>query len=784
MAGWVLGIAGLQGGHQLEMWGRFTFASASPMPAAFLAFTQCYPSPSRWPPPWLLRLTFAIGIVFGLLSIASPLIIYDVHLTQAGLTRRPGPLYPAFAVYFLVGWTSALAVFIAKWRRASGMSRAQLQYLGAGVVIPVAGGIATNLVIPLVTGRSTSSWLGPYFSLLLVGIVGHAIIRHRLMDLRLVISRGLSYGVLILAVFIAALASARLAGWSGKSLPAQPEILLLVLIALAMLTSPVQLIVNRWLDPYLFRGRIDYASALRHATHRLSHLMQPRQLADELRQILTDTLVPEVFAMAARPLEAGPFEELTDQPANVTELVAVAALLFETPASSTLLIDPDTAKGAHRLAHATLKSAGIEVVATLGRRGQLLGVILLGARRSGDAYFTRDLTFIESVAEVASIALENALLYRHRIQILEYSERLLESLNSAVVAVDVVGRLTSFNPISRSLLSLTDDHKGANLNALPSEVAWALALALTKSWTPRDIEVTLDHPARGVVPVVLSTAVLHDPADQITGALVVITDLSTVKALERHQRRIEHFTVMARFYAGIAHEIRSPLAAISNFISMLPDRFDDPEYRDTAARLLPMEVARIVGLADRLRLMAPSEDGKLSVVQLFALLMDLVAIHAPAVEEDGIEIVLDTPPDPVSVMGDRGQLIQLFLNLLKNAVEAMPNGGRVTIRCTALSDSATVQIIDEGLGFPSSLRSNLFQPFFTTKPQGTGLGLSICREIADFHRASLDLLPRQDRRGTIARVVLPTYPVDAHNETLGGPAPESPAAPVSAHRQP
>jgi signal transduction histidine kinase len=231
---------------------------------------------------------------------------------------------------------------------------------------------------------------------------------------------------------------------------------------------------------------------------------------------------------------------------------------------------------------------------------------------------------------------------------------------------------------------------------------------------------------------------------------------------------------MARFYAGIAHEIRSPLAAISNFISMLQDRFDDPEYRDTATRLLPGEVARIVGLADRLRLMAPSEDGKLSVVDLSTLLADLVAIHGATAEEKGVRIVLEAPNRATSVLGDRGQLIQLFLNLLKNAVEAMPNGGTVTILCTDSADTVTAQVLDEGAGFPSSLRANLFQPFFTTKPQGTGLGLSICKEIADFHRALLELVPRNDRGGTIARVTFSSSLLEGQNDVVGNIRSESP----------
>jgi two-component system sporulation sensor kinase A len=125
------------------------------------------------------------------------------------------------------------------------------------------------------------------------------------------------------------------------------------------------------------------------------------------------------------------------------------------------------------------------------------------------------------------------------------------------------------------------------------------------------------------------------------------------------------------------------------------------------------------------------------------------------------------------VLGDRGQLVQLFLNLLKNAVEAMPTGGTVTIRCTESDETVSVEVVDEGIGFHSSQRSNLFQPFFTTKPQGTGLGLSICREIADFHRAALDLVARTDAPGTTARVEFPSHALDVHNETLSTSKPEA-----------
>jgi signal transduction histidine kinase len=417
--------------------------------------------------------------------------------------------------------------------------------------------------------------------------------------------------------------------------------------------------------------------------------------------------------------------------------------------------------------YAALRAAGVEVLVTLGRRGQLLGLVLLGPRRSGDAYFKNDLSFIESVADLASIALENALLYRQRIHMLEYSDRLLESIDSAVVAIDTEGRITSFNPAATKLFGLSDEYHGALMHVLPSEIGWALVLALSGGWHPRGIEVTIDHVVRGMLHVILSTAVLHDDEKRISGALVVATDLSAVKALERNQRRVEHLAIMASFYAGIAHEIRNPLAAISNLIALLPDRFDDPEYRDTAVRLLPMEVARIVRLADRLRLMAPSEGGKLSIVSIAPLLHDIVAIHSPSAHEQMVKIELHCPDELPKIQGDPGQLVQLFVNLLRNAVEAMPEGGTVTIeadrsRNRISADSVIIRVLDEGSGIDPAVRPKIFDPFFTTKPSGTGLGLAICREIADFHRARLSLLPRSlVDGGTIAEVEFPGLPLES-----------------------
>src|SRR5260370_3967977 len=236
------------------------------------------------------------------------------------------------------------------------------------------------------------------------------------MDIRLFINRGLAYS------FTAAVGSAMLIpaarfvapAWTTESFLVHPDVLIVAIVVLAMLSSPSQRFFSRVIDPYLYRGRVNYSSALREATRQLSRLMQPVELSAELRQVLTQAFVPEMFVMLVRAFEREAFEQLSGDQLPVAELLTPTVLLTEQPNPGVVLVNPTREVGNSRIAHETLKAAGVEVVVTLGRRGQLLGLVLLGPRRGGDGYFDDDLAFIESLAELSSIALANALLYRQR----------------------------------------------------------------------------------------------------------------------------------------------------------------------------------------------------------------------------------------------------------------------------------------------------------------------------------------------------------------------------------
>jgi len=322
VASWVLGIEGLQRGTHLDGWARFTFASASLIPASFLAFMRAYPTPSVWPPPVVLRGTLLAGSLIAILSVATPLMVYDTAITPAGLSRKTGPLYPIFSIYFLVTWIIAIVVFISKWRNSRGIPRAQLQYLGAGIILSGVGATAANLLLPFATGRSTYSWIGPYFSLLLVAMVTHAIIRHRLMDLRLFINRGLASGLAVAIASAAFITIVRLVAptWEAEAVPLNADFLIIALVVLVMLSTPSQRFLAKVIDPYLYRGRIDHASALRTATRQLSRLMQPDELSAELRQILNEARRVERANRPPLALAGEEAEEERDRPRDAAHL--------------------------------------------------------------------------------------------------------------------------------------------------------------------------------------------------------------------------------------------------------------------------------------------------------------------------------------------------------------------------------------------------------------------------------------------------------------------------------
>jgi signal transduction histidine kinase len=632
LALWIIGIAGTHAAYYPEFWGRWTFASACLIPPTFFGFTCVFPDDSGPKAARGLQIVVVVGLILAALSAFTPLIAHTFVITPTGLRRRPGPLFPFFGLYLLTGSALVIGLLTVKWRRATGQAKAQLRFYNVGLITLCVGGIGTNLVLPALTGHSEYSTVGPFFVVPLVGLIGHAIIRHRLFDLRLMIHRGAAFVIMIGSLSAITILALKPTGIDEPfdSIAVPFDGLVVILVAAILLSQPVAPRLARLLDSYLLRSRPDPGGALQEAARRLSHALTVADITREIEGTLRTTLAVETVIVLTDRLHRGDLPQIAND----------AAWGITIPAPALLVLARESESPEASIQAGTLRQCGFEVWVGLGRGAQT-GIVLLGPRNGGEAYLAGSLQFIEDIAELGSMALEVAFLHRRQIE------------------------------------------------------------------------------------------------------------------LERERHRLEHLARMGRAYAGLGHEIRTPLTTISNLVSLIPDRLDDPEFRDILTRLIPGEVSRIVRLTEKLRLLAPGESGQLGPVSLRKLLTDLVAIFGASA--DHIAVQLNAQEQLPLVQGDEAQLIQLFTNLINNAIEAMPEGGTVNLRLqtmrTSSGSSVTVEVIDEGPGIPREIAERIFEPFFTTKQSGTGLGLSICREIADFHGATLEVC--SGPRGCIATVEFP-----------------------------
>src|SRR5438128_8804658 len=282
IAVWVLGIATMQSAVNLDFAARLAFAAASLIPPTFLAFVQYYPTASKWPGNKIvLFMNLGCGVVIASIALVTRVVVADVTMTASmGVARETGPLYGLYAIYFLTTWLVSIGVVIAKWTRVRGFSRGQLHYLALGVILSTAGGITTNLILPLVTRSSAFAWIGPYFALILIALVAHAIIRHRLMDVRLVIHRGLTF-TLALVVSLVPVAGLLAMAWPRLSDHLSSEelfALIAAVVAVSLLIPLTRDAAGRLLDRYVYRTHVNYQRTVRAASRALTGVLDLKTL--------------------------------------------------------------------------------------------------------------------------------------------------------------------------------------------------------------------------------------------------------------------------------------------------------------------------------------------------------------------------------------------------------------------------------------------------------------------------------------------------------------------------
>ncbi|WP_307472218.1 PAS domain-containing sensor histidine kinase [Paenibacillus harenae] len=234
--------------------------------------------------------------------------------------------------------------------------------------------------------------------------------------------------------------------------------------------------------------------------------------------------------------------------------------------------------------------------------------------------------------------------------------------------------------------------------------------------------------------------------------LSVIRDLTNRKQSEEMLVRSEKLSVIGQLAAGVAHEIRNPLTALKGFTQLLQSKYNDhSHYFDIMAG----EIDRINLIVNEFMTLAKPHFSQFNSGYIEPILQSVLSILETQAILLNVEIKVKLEPELPAVFCNENQLKQVFLNVIKNAIEAMPSGGVVDITAVLVTDSEIgIRIKDEGQGIPEELIAKIGEPFVTTKEKGTGLGLMISTRIIEAHNGTLHLFSKQNE-GTTIEIRLP-----------------------------
>ncbi|ANF36319.1 two-component system, sporulation sensor kinase A [Bacillus velezensis] len=237
-----------------------------------------------------------------------------------------------------------------------------------------------------------------------------------------------------------------------------------------------------------------------------------------------------------------------------------------------------------------------------------------------------------------------------------------------------------------------------------------------------------------------------------TAMQVILRDISERKQTEELMLKSEKLSIAGQLAAGIAHEIRNPLTAIKGFLQLMKPTMGENEHY---FEIVFSELSRIeLILSELLMLAKPQQNAVKERVNLKKIISEVTALLETQANLKGIFIKTDYEHDSMYINGDQNQLKQVFINLIKNAVESMPDGGTVHILMTEDEYSVNVTVKDEGDGIPENVLKRIGEPFLTTKEKGTGLGLMVTFNLIKNHQGAIQVDSKPDR-GTAFHITFP-----------------------------
>jgi two-component system nitrogen regulation sensor histidine kinase GlnL len=350
-------------------------------------------------------------------------------------------------------------------------------------------------------------------------------------------------------------------------------------------------------------------------------------------------------------------------------------------------------------------------------------------------------------------------------------ENVLTSLGDPVILTDDGDNITLFNQAAEELMGVPKAHalhRSCEEVFKSSPPIVAMVQRTRSSGQSQSCGEETLMIAQRRVPVRLSCSPLWGPNDEVHGTALVMQDLSYQKKLEDEARRSETLARLGGLVAGLAHEIKNPLGGIKGAAQLLAQRFaDQPDVHEYTGVMI-REIDRLTRFVEQLLTLGAPAAPTHQALNVHKIIHEVLALMQSELSAKNIIVRLQIDPSLPDVRGDEAELTHVFLNLVKNAMEAMSESGALTITTRMETDFhilwravrggaagsgkfLRVEVADTGPGFPESDAERVFEPFFSTKPRGTGLGLAICQRIVTTHGGDIRA---ENRRGGGAAVTV------------------------------
>jgi two-component system, NtrC family, sensor kinase len=668
-------------------------------------------------------------------------------------------------VYFLL---AALVFVISYHRASSGILRQQLKWVTGGALAGILP-FLSFYVVPYFFSVVPRPWMNfSAVSLVLIPLCfGYAIMRYRLMDVDIIFKRGLAYtaasgGVVAVYIAIVALVGAlfHTSGMMGG---------VIAIVVAAFLFQPFRDWVQARLDRFFYRDRLDYRRTLIEFGRTLSSEVRfDPMLASVMDRISQALLVDRLAVFTEDETRPGAYRIARSVGVRYAGALDLSFLDAEIRPFAQGVLFYESARAAREVSPSvrqTLEQLDLNYFLPCQIRDHTIAVLGVGKTVDGDFLSSEDVELLVTIAGYLAIALDNAQLYNSIEQkaaqierLKDFSENIVESMNVGVLAVDFGGAVESWNTHLERLIGVPrEEAVGRKLEeVLPSDLMAEIA---ARSSDER-VSSLYKFPMRGRngrnLVVNVSIAPLVGKSGDRIGRLILFDDVTQRMRHEEQVFQNEKLTSLGLLAAGVAHEVNTPLAVISNYVQILAKQLPGGDPRHQLIEKVVKQTFRASEIVNNLLNFSRTSATEFTEVNLNAVVEEVLTLVAHPFRTGHVQVTRNLQQELPPVLGSTNKLQQVFLNLFLNARDAMPSGGMVEVRTAAHNGSVEVEITDTGSGIPRENLHRIFDPFFTTKSsgRGTGLGLSVSYGIVKEHAGKVDVRSTPGK-GTSFRLEFP-----------------------------